>query len=196
MNVRSTFWPSLFVFIGLLLVYLFAVNFSGKESDVVNNNEFKLESSAFANMGKIPSNYTCDADVAINPPLKISGVPEGTKSMVLFVTDPDIPESVKTQMGIDVFDHWVVYGISADVAEIPENVASSSAWANEGLNSAGTVGYRSPCPPDGEHRYFFRLYALNGNLSFEKTPTKVEVETAMKKMIIDETELVGLYERQ
>ncbi len=195
MKFRQTFWPSFFVFLGLLIVYLFAVNFGGEQNNM-EENKFTLESPAFAQMGEIPSRFTCDSATPISPPFKISNVPAGTVSMVLLMDDPDIPESVKAERGIDVFDHWVVYGITPDMTEINEGIEASSAWATEGLNSAGSSGYRGPCPPDGRHRYFFKLYALNGDLSFVKAPTKQEVVEAMQPMIISEAELIGTYERQ
>lgn len=194
MKLRQTFWPSFFVFVGLLLVYIFAVSFGEPEKNM-EENKFTLESSAFTQMGVIPTKYTCDAESPVSPPFKISNVPDGTESLVLLMEDPDIPETVKVERGIEVFDHWVVYGIPPDMTEIEEGVQAKSSWA-EGLNSSGSSGYRGPCPPDGEHRYFFKLYALNGDFDFEKAPTKEDVIEAMKDMIIGETELIGTYERQ
>ena len=156
----------------------------------------ELKSNAFENNGKIPSKYTCDGD-NINPQLSISEVPKNAKSLVLIMDDPDIPKEIKSNRGIDVFDHWVVFNISAEITEIFEGQELQQ--ETKGINSAGEVGYRGPCPPQEyepkEHRYFFKLYALNIILDLDEGVSKKEVETAMQKHIIEKTELIGKYER-
>ena len=160
-----------------------------------NHKTFTLSSTAFSEGGTIPVTYTCDGDGAVHPPLSISNPPDGTKSFVLIMHDPDIPQQIKEERGIDEFDHWVVYGIPAGVREIPEGEGVGGA----GLNGAEGEGYRGPCPPpDMEpttHRYVFTLYALKGNLQFIKAPTRAEVEAAMQGMVLDEAQLTGLYDR-
>ena len=54
-------------------------------------DDMKIESSAFQNNENIPAKYTCDG-ANVNPPLKISGIPENTRSLVLVVDDPDAPK--------------------------------------------------------------------------------------------------------
>ena len=73
-----------------------------------------LTSSALIVKGRISPRYTCDG-ANINPPLLISNVPEGTKSLVLIMDDPDavIPAG-------KVWDHWVVFNIPPYTKEIPE----------------------------------------------------------------------------
>jgi Raf kinase inhibitor-like YbhB/YbcL family protein len=105
--------------------------------------------------------------------------------------DPDIPESVKKNMGLDVFDHWVVFNIPADTIEITEGQAPPGV---EGMNSAGQ-GYTGPCPPDGEHRYLFKLYALDTMLELNKSATKVRIEKAMKGHVIEKAQLIGVYKK-
>lgn len=149
-----------------------------------------LTSSAFNEGERIPSRFTCDGD-NMSPELHISGVPEGTQSLVLVIDDPDIPDSIKRARGIEKFDHWVVYNISAGTAVIAEGEVPGT----EGVSSLGEVGYVGPCPPDREHRYRFKLYALSGMLHFEKAPTLDEVEFALTSMVLASTTLTGLYER-
>ncbi len=67
----------------------------------------KLISSAFQHGGKIPSKHTCDGP-NVSPPLRIEGVPGGTKSLVLIMDDPDVPKSIRQD---GMWDHWVVYDI-------------------------------------------------------------------------------------
>ncbi len=151
----------------------------------------KLKSSVFENNTSIPPRYTCDGE-NINPPLTISEIPKGTISLVLIVDDPDIPNVVKEKMNIHTYDHWILFNIPPDTTEIAEN---STAHGVQGINSNGDNTYTGCCPPDKEHRYFFKLYALDTMLDLPEGSTKQEVETAMKEHIIEQTELVGKYNR-
>lgn len=152
----------------------------------------RLSSAVFEHNGLIPAKYTCDAE-GINPPLSISGVPGEAKSLVLIMDDPDIPQAVKDSRGIDVFDHWVKFNIATSTADIIEGIEPEGV---SGVGSGGDKGYRGPCPPDREHRYIFKLYALDIELDLEEGSTKSEVETAMEGHILEQTELVGRYKRQ
>lgn len=153
-----------------------------------------LTSSAFENGGVIPAKYACDSE-NVSPPLAITGVPEGTKSLALIMDDPDIPQFVKDKLGIEVFDHWTVYDIPADTAEIPEGATVGK----EGLNGAGKEGYTGPCPPPDheprEHRYFFKLYALSAPVSFDTPPTKAALEAAIAPVALEQATLMGRYSR-
>jgi Raf kinase inhibitor-like YbhB/YbcL family protein len=153
-----------------------------------------LTSTAFEHNGSIPSLYTCDGE-NISPPLSISGVSEDAKSLVLVMDDPDIPAEIKAERGIEKFNHFVVYNLPVDTAQIPQGATLETM----GTNSTGEGAYRGPCPPreyaPTEHRYIFRLYALSEALTFEETPTLDEVEEAAKKVTIEQAELIGLYER-
>lgn len=152
-----------------------------------------LTSPAFEHNGKIPSKYTCDGE-NVNPEFTISGVPEGAQSLALLMHDPDIPENVKAQIGQDSFDHWVLYAIDPKTERIPEG--EGDAAGSPGVASNGNAGYAGPCPPDGEHRYIFRLYALSSTLNFVKEPTLSDVQTAIAGSILEESELIGRYERE
>lgn len=151
----------------------------------------KLSSSAFMHNGKIPSQYTCDG-ANINPPLTIEGVPAGAKSMVLLMDDPDIPDFVKQKYGILVWDHWIVLNMPPTTKEIAEGQTPSGV---QGKNTGGKNAYGGPCPPDREHRYFFKLYALDTTLNLPVGASKAEVEKAMQGHIVAKAELVGLYKR-
>lgn len=154
----------------------------------------KLTSSAFQHNGTIPSKYTCDGQ-NISPPLRIEGVPSNAKSLVLIMDDPDIPAEVKQSRGIQVFDHWVLFNIAPTTSSIKEN----SSVGTSGKNGRGESQYTGPCPPPQyepkEHRYFFKLYALDSTLNLKEGATKNEVEKAMSGHIIAQTELIGRYQR-
>jgi len=153
-------------------------------------NYMTITSSAFAANQSIPSKYTCDGQ-SINPPLAFSGIPEKAKSLVLLMDDPDVPKSL---LPSGVFDHWVIYNINPSVTEISENSIPPGA---QGLNGAGSEKYYGPCPPDREHRYFFKLYALDDMLNFSDPAkvTKQMVIGAMQGHIMEQAELIGLYNR-
>jgi hypothetical protein len=151
----------------------------------------ELKSLAFENGGKIPSKYTCDGE-NLSVPLSWDGVPSTAKSLVLIMDDPDIPDFVKKARGISVFDHWTVFNIPPSVDGVLEGGESSG---TSGLNSAGKTGYTGPCPPDREHRYFFKLYALDTMLNIPVGSTKKEVLDATAGHIIETVELMGKYER-
>jgi Raf kinase inhibitor-like YbhB/YbcL family protein len=149
----------------------------------------KLTSSAFQNEGKIPAKYTCDGK-NINPPLSISDVPEKAKSLALLMDDPDVPKKLRKD---GMWDHWVVFNIPVDVREISEGREPAG---TPGKGTNGETGYFGPCPPDREHRYFFRLYALDTYLDLPEGSGKSSVKEAMKEHIIDQDILMGRYERQ
>lgn len=151
-----------------------------------------LSSPAFKDDGEIPSKYTCDG-ANVSPELHIENIPAGTKSLVLVMDDPDIPESIKESRGIEKFDHWALYNILPEQSVIPEETGDT--LGTGGVTSRGEPGYVGPCPPDREHRYIFRLYALSGTLNFIKEPTLDELETAAQGMVIERATLIGRYER-
>ena len=140
-----------------------------------------VNSSAFENNTLIPAKYTCDgADV--NPPLTVKGIPEGTKSLVLIVDDPD----AVTGMWV----HWVVWNIPPT-----GNIAEDAVPGTEGLSTYRQQAYGGPCPPYGTHRYFFKVYALDTLLELSLNSTKQDVEKAMQGHVLAEGTLIGLYRR-
>jgi Raf kinase inhibitor-like YbhB/YbcL family protein len=149
----------------------------------------KLCSKAFDHNGQIPSLYTCDGE-NISPPLSIQHVPSEAKSLVLLVDDPDVPASIRKDQ---MWDHWVLYNIPPETSTIAEGAVSRGI---EGKNTEGQLGYQGPCPPDREHRYFFKLYALDTQLSLPPGASKKEVEKAMQGHILAESVLLGKYKRK
>lgn len=152
----------------------------------IHLNIMKIASPVFQNNESIPAKFTCDGE-NINPPLEIKDVPENAKSLALIMDDPDAPAA-------GGFVHWVVFSIDPAIKEIRENSAPQNAI--EGTNSAGRVGFTSPCPPSGTHRYFFKLYALDATLALDSSATREDVKKAIEGHILDQATLVGLYQRQ
>jgi len=144
----------------------------------------KLTSPAFANGGNIPAKYTCDGQ-DISPPLKISDVPQGTKSLALIMDDPDAP------MG--TFIHWVMWNIPPDTTEIKEGVAPKCV---QGVTDFGRMGYGGPCPPSGTHTYRFELVALDQEISLPEGYDLKQLRRAIERHIITRVVLTGSYRRR
>ena len=149
----------------------------------------KLSSPDFKNNGIIPSRYTCDGK-NISPELHIADTPKGTKVFALIMEDPDVPKYIRSD---GMWDHWVIWNIPADTAVIPEDTGSVGV---RGKNTSGKIGYSGTCPPDREHRYFFKIFALNTVLGLNEGTTKQELLGAIKSHIIEKAELVARYARQ
>lgn len=143
----------------------------------------KLSSPAFKEGGAIPAKYTCDGTDLI-PPLAISDVPEAAKSLALVMDDPDAP--------VGTWDHWILWNLPPDTREIVEG---KEPGVPHGLNSWKRKNWGGPCPPDREHRYFFKLYALDVVLDLPDGVTKARLESAMKGHVLAEARLMGRYKR-
>jgi Raf kinase inhibitor-like YbhB/YbcL family protein len=95
--------------------------------------------------------------------------------------------------------HWIIYNIGADTNRLPEAVPATEklgSGALQGKNDFGRIGYGGPCPPRGKaHRYFFRLYALDGQLSVGAGLTKKALLKEMQGHILETAEFHGLYGR-
>ena len=147
-----------------------------------------LTSPAFENGGTIPQKYGYK-NKNLSIPLKISETPEGTKSLVLIMDDPDAMSVVGK-----VWVHWVLWNISPKTKEIIENSIPENSI--EGKTDFDEIGYGGPAPPDKEHTYIFKLYALDIFLDLKQGSTKVEVEESMTEHIIAEEKLEGKFAPQ
>jgi Raf kinase inhibitor-like YbhB/YbcL family protein len=153
-----------------------------------------LTSPAFQNNDEIPSRFTCDgADVS--PPLNWSGVPPGTKSLVLIVDDPDAPDPAAPKM---TWVHWALYNIPPETQGLAEGIGKQNLpkGTRAAINDFKRTDYGGPCPPVGRHRYFHKLYALDAMLPSLDRPTKRDVEAAMQGHVLGQAALIGTYQRQ
>jgi Raf kinase inhibitor-like YbhB/YbcL family protein len=144
----------------------------------------KITSPAFRHNERIPRTYTCQGEDK-NPPLEVRDIPGGTQSIALIMDDPDAPSRT--------WDHWIVFNIP--VRDAVTKVAENSVPGTQGWNSFGRIAYGGPCPPSGTHRYFFKVYALDIQLSLREGARKLEVERAMQGHILEQSELIGLYKK-
>lgn len=153
------------------------------------HNYFSLSSAAFTQNGTIPSVYTCDSDNrnGVSPPLKWENAPKETVSFVLIMDDPDAP--------VGSWDHWLMFNIPATTKKLDENLKTLPAGAQLGANSWKRFDYGGPCPPDREHRYFFKIYALDIKLSLDEGASKQEIEDDMEGHILAQAQLMARYDR-
>ncbi len=161
--------------IGSLL--LFCENSPGEEDEV----NMVIKSPEFDNNGFIPKKYSGLGE-DINPPLIIEGIPKEAKSLALIVDDPDAPMAT--------WVHWVVFDIPI-ISLIEEN----SVPGKQGINDFGKKSYGGPCPPQGTHRYFFKVYAVDVVLGLKDGISKSILEEAMEGHVLEKAQLIGLYKR-
>ena len=151
---------------------------------------FHVSSAAFAPGETIPKKFTCDGP-DVSPPLTWSDAPPGTQSFALITDDPDAPAGI--------WVHWVIFDLPPSVHELAEGVPKQEDLPNharQGMTDFRKVGYGGPCPPPGKaHRYFFKLYALDGRLNLKPGATKADLERAMQGHILGQAELMGRYRR-
>jgi Raf kinase inhibitor-like YbhB/YbcL family protein len=157
----------------------------------------QLTSSAFAQGHHIPKKYSGQG-VDVSPPLAWSGVPDGTKEFVLICDDPDAPTS-------EPWVHWVLYKSPVATRRLPEGIPRKSRLkdppgALQGKNSwidADNIGYRGPMPPPnhGVHHYYFKLYAIEANMSVEPSMCKKNILEEIGAHVLAEAVLMGTYER-
>lgn len=151
-----------------------------------------LTSPAFAEGETIPRRYTREGE-NVSPPLRWSGVPDGTKSLVVVMDDPDAPSGT--------FGHWAVFNVSPEIEQLSEAESGKpgSGALRQGKNGFGNAYYDGPEPPvgHGPHHYHFRLAALDvPNLSIPADIGVLEIWKEADQHAIETASLVGVYERR
>ncbi|HEY6245785.1 MAG TPA: YbhB/YbcL family Raf kinase inhibitor-like protein [Pyrinomonadaceae bacterium] len=151
----------------------------------------RLSSTAFKDGATLPSRFTCDGN-GVSPPLEWKDVPDGTQAFALICEDPDAPNGV--------FTHWVLYNLPRGSRELGEGLPVDevlSIGGRQATNSFGKVGYGGACPPTGdrEHRYVFKLYALDNDIRVPAGVKKQELFDAMRNHVLAEAQLIGKYKR-
>lgn len=131
-------------------------------TDDATEDAMILTSTAFADGDPIPRRHACADQGGENasPPLAWSGVPDGTDSLVLVVHDPDAP---------------LPGGFTHLVTELPLDATEVA----DGENASGSgpmAAWIGPCPPSGEHRYTFTLYAFGPDVDLPADPDKAAVD--------------------
>lgn len=143
-----------------------------------------VSSPAFPQGGRIPEQFTCKGN-DVSPALALAHAPPGTKSFALILDDPDAPGGTWT--------HWTAWNLPASTTHLPEDVDVQTLRGVEGTTSAGSIGYHGPCPPNGTHRYFVRVYALSAKLELKEGAMVDQLRTAMAGKILASGELMGTF---
>lgn len=164
---------------------------------VLDIHALQLTSNSLQKNGVISAQCTCDSGNS-SPQLAWSGVPKGTKSLVMVMDDPDA-----TYGELGAFVHWILFNIPVTVTELPRGVVKSElakTGIKQGTNTFRAIAYGGPCPPQAStHHYRFSLYALNTYLPLKEGATLVDINTAMHEVnndhVIEKVELIGLYSR-
>ena len=168
-------------------LYVYNPSNSDSPNDALNinlPNQMKIK-SAFENNTKIPDKYTCNGE-DISPLLEISEIPKGAKTLAIIVDDPDAPRGT--------WLHWTIWNIEVTGSNV--SISEGEAPGIEGKNDFGNTEYGGPCPPSGNHRYFFKVYALDAALVLEKGASKQQLEKAMQGHLLDKAEIIGLYSKK
>jgi Raf kinase inhibitor-like YbhB/YbcL family protein len=144
--------------------------------------QLHISSPEFDAHSFIPSRYTCDG-ANVNPPLDITDIPSGTKSLALIVDDPDAP--------IRPWVHWLAWNIP-----VAKHIKEDTLLKEQGVNDFRENKYGGPCPPYGVHRYFFKVYALDTQLNLPAKTDRKQLEKAIEGHVLAYGELVGRYKRR
>ncbi len=179
----------------VLLLAVLILNPTAWAAGAKKKSTLRLQSSSFKDGGMILAKYaSCDGQ-NISPELSWKGVPPNTKDFAIIVDDPDAP----TQTWV----HWVIYNIPAkpidptsNTYELLENFPrdeETSAGILQGVNDFKKIGYDGPCPPSGMHRYYFKLWALDGPVHLPAGESSYQLQKAMANHILGYTQIMGLY---
>jgi Raf kinase inhibitor-like YbhB/YbcL family protein len=158
---------------------------------ISQTSSFTITSPDFKNGSRIPPKFTCDGSDEL-PRLIFSGIPENAKSLALIIEDPDAPDPENPGT---IWTHLVLFNIIPACKEIAKDTGGVCG-ACIGSNDWKQQNYKGPCPPVGEHRYFFKLYALDSTIDNIETPDREALLNAMEGHIINKTQLTGTYSKQ
>ncbi len=158
------------------------------DGEVEQMGSMELSSPDFDDGGQLPDStgYSNDDE---NPRLELSNVPDEAETLVLVMDDPDAePVAGHT------WDHWLAWDIPADLDAVPAGWSAED--ATEGFNDYVEQGYGGPSPPDGVHRYRFKVVALAGSLDMPEETRKQRLGSAiaMGPEVVAATQIDGEYD--
>lgn len=162
----------------------------------MNNNKFKLSSSAFENGKVIPSKFATTSVTGgknLSVPLRWENPPAGTKSFSVTIVD--------LHPIANNWIHWIVIHIQPDTMSMEEGASKSNKMpegSKELNNTYGYAGYGGPQPPkgSGQHKYEITIYALNvEKLELEVNTSPTTFKKAISGKVIATAKTVGVFER-
>jgi len=116
----------------------------------------------------------CGDGENVSPLLEWTGVPQGTESFVLLMTDPNYPSYI----------HWVVTGIPAGATALPAAADGMVELGVVGTNSRGAGNYVGPCVAD--NGYLYTLYALDAEIVGDEATTLIGATGLMEGHVLAE----------
>ena len=148
---------------------------------MVNRNKLKLKVISF-NKENLCYNHNGNNK---SPVIEIDNTSIKPTSYALIIEDPDAPIN---------FIHWYLPYISPTISKLNSlNMKSINqnkqlndtnlVKVKSGYNSLNEIGYHGPCNPESNryHRYFFRLYALDGKVDNTKILSSSDFEEYLSK---------------
>jgi Raf kinase inhibitor-like YbhB/YbcL family protein len=169
----------------LLITVLLTAGCSGDQGHEVDTDAaatIRVSSQAFAGGDEIPKRFTCDGEES-SPPLEWSG--GRAKAWALVVDDPDAPRGT--------FTHWVVLNIAAGTTSV--ETGEVPIGGVQVVNSSGEASYAGPCPPSGEHRYRFTIYALDAPIVLTRSESLDDVLDAIGDHATSRGTIAAVYTR-
>ncbi|GAC1538874.1 MAG: YbhB/YbcL family Raf kinase inhibitor-like protein [Polyangiales bacterium] len=146
---------------------------------------FAVTSADFASGAKLPKALTCDGDDQ-SPALAWTTAAGNTKGFALIADDIDAPGGT--------FTHWLLF----DLPKTTTTLARATTGVGvAGKNDFGNAAYGGPCPPAGkDHRYTFRVYALDvETLGLKQGASRADLEASLEGHVLAKGELMGTYGR-
>ena len=138
-------------------------------------SEFSISCTEFQDSEEIPKKFGYKFENEV-PNISFNRPPPSTTTFALIMDDPDAMVAVGK-----VWVHWLQY----------HNLTES--LPVEGKTDFGEMKYGGPAPPDGQHTYIFKGYALDTELDLKEGYSKQELEEAMKGHILAESKLTGTF---
>ena len=164
--------------------------------------KFKLESDSIVN-GYIKDEFGKYGEIWIDEMpskslnLKWENVPEGTKNFLIVMQDYDAIPVVGFS-----WIHWIVVvpkeyrELNEDASRTDKNIVQGiNSWASKlkGLSKEKATFYGGPTPPDKDHIYEVKIYAIDKTLNLKNGFYLNEAYKEIKNHILDEACLTGIY---
>ncbi len=144
----------------------------------------ELLSKSFSQNDFLPYRFSLEGR-NVSPSLIFRDVPKNTQSLALIMDDPDAP--------LGTFTHWLVWNIDPATTELKEGKLPEG--VKQGTNDYGKIGYGGANPPDGIHRYSFRLLALKQKLSLNSRANGEDFNKEIKNKALATAELNVYYSK-